>query len=56
MYYFGVTVALGLWFIVRAVAFTRTADREKTARKLFYASIIWLPLQLAALVADRWIF
>jgi protoheme IX farnesyltransferase len=55
-YYLGVTLVLGLWFIVRAIAFTRVAEREKTARKLFYASIIWLPLQLAALVADRWIF
>ncbi len=55
-YYLVVTLVLGLWFIVRAIAFTRPAGREKTARKLFYASIIWLPLQLAALVADRWIF
>ncbi len=54
-YYLGVTLTLGLWFIVRAIAFTRSAEREKTARKLFYASIIWLPLQLAALVADRWL-
>jgi protoheme IX farnesyltransferase len=55
-YYLGVTLVLGLWFLARAVAFLRAAEREKTARKLFYASIIWLPLQLAALVADRWIF
>jgi protoheme IX farnesyltransferase len=54
-YYLGVTAVLGAWFILRAIAFTRRDAREKTARKLFYASIIWLPLQLAALVADRWI-
>ena len=54
-YYLGVTLALGLWFLARAIAFTRPAGREKTARKLFYVSIIWLPLQLAALVADRWL-
>jgi protoheme IX farnesyltransferase len=55
-YYLGVTAVLGLWFIARAIAFMRATEREKTARKLFYASIIWLPLQLAALVADRWLF
>jgi heme o synthase len=56
LYYLAVTLLLGAWFIARALAFTRTAAREKSARKLFYASITWLPLQLGALVADRWIF
>lgn len=55
-YYLAVTLVLGAWFVSRAIAFVRTGDREKPARRLFYASIIWLPLQLAALVADRWIF
>jgi heme o synthase len=54
-YYLGVTLVLGAWFVIRAVAFMRATEREKTARKLFYASISWLPLQLAALVADRWL-
>jgi heme O synthase-like polyprenyltransferase len=31
-------------------------EREHAARRLFIASIIWLPLQLAALVADRMVF
>jgi len=55
-YYLGVTLVLGAWFFSRAIAFLRVAERERSARRLFYASIIWLPLQLAALVADRWLF
>ena len=55
LYYLVVTLALGGWFIARAIAFLRAAPRETTARRLFFASIIWLPLQLAALVADRWL-
>lgn len=53
--YLGVTVLLGLWFVARALRFLRTEGREIAARKLFLASIAWLPVQLAALVADRWI-
>jgi protoheme IX farnesyltransferase len=53
--YLGVTLALGAWFTGRAVAFLRAEKREPAARKLFFCTITWLPLQLAALVADRWI-
>lgn len=49
------TVLLGCWLIFRGVAFLRPAGREAAARKLFLASITWLPLQLLALVVDRWI-
>jgi protoheme IX farnesyltransferase len=55
-YYLAVTLVLGVWFTWRAIVFVRPADRERNARRLFFASIAWLPLQLAALVADRWIF
>jgi heme o synthase len=48
-----VTALLGAWFLVRAIAFTRPATRDVQARKLFFASIGWLPLQLAILVIDR---
>jgi heme O synthase-like polyprenyltransferase len=34
----------------------KSEGRDVTARKLFLVSIAWLPLQLMALVADRWIF
>jgi heme o synthase len=47
------TVLLGSWFIVRGAAFLRPANRDLSARKLFLASVGWLPLQLLALVADR---
>lgn len=45
--------AVGAWFVWRAIAFTRPAARDTMARKLFFASIIYLPLVLGALVADR---
>jgi heme o synthase len=51
--YLLVTVVLGAWFIWRALVFLRPTQRDAAARKLFLASIAWLPLQLAALVIDR---
>lgn len=55
-YYLAATALLGLWFLVRALGFMRKEGRDRTARSLFFASILWLPLQLSALVADRLIF
>lgn len=55
LYYAAFTLLLGSWFVLRAVVFLRPVGREAAARKLFLASITWLPLQLLALVADRWI-
>jgi len=54
-YYLVATLVFGGWFIGRAITFLRATPRETAARRLFFASIIWLPLQLAALVADRWL-
>lgn len=51
--YGGATLALGLWFLWRAFAFLKADTRDAAAKKLFYASIIYLPLALGALVADR---
>ena len=51
--YFAITMVLGLWFLGRALGFMRSEGRNKAARRLFFASIIWLPLQLGALVIDR---
>ncbi len=56
IYYAGATVLLGAWFIARAVSFMQPAGRDQAARKLFFTTIGWLPLQLGALVADRYIF
>jgi protoheme IX farnesyltransferase len=43
----------GAWMLWRAVTFLREYGRDLAARKLFLASIGYLPLVLAALVADR---
>lgn len=56
VYYTIATALLGLWFLARAAAFLRRAERDKTARSLFFTTIGWLPLQLGALVADRFLF
>ncbi len=48
--------SLGCWLVWRAAAFLQPAGRELAARKLFFASIIYLPLLLGALVVDRMIF
>jgi protoheme IX farnesyltransferase len=53
--YLFVTLVLGGWFLLRALIFLRGKGRDVAAKKLFFASIAWLPLQLAVLVADRWI-
>jgi heme o synthase len=53
---FGYGAAAGLcgaWFLWRAIVFLRRETRDAAARKLFFASIIYLPLVLGALVADR---
>jgi heme o synthase len=56
IYYLVGTLLLGVWFVGRAVLFLKADGREKAARKLFLASVSWLPVQLVLLVADRWIF
>ena len=43
----------GAWFLWRAIVFTHREGRDIAARKLFFASIIYLPIVLGALVADR---
>jgi heme o synthase len=52
----GYTAAAGLggaWFLWRAIGFVRPEGRDAAARKLFHASILYLPLVLLALVLDR---
>ncbi len=55
-WYFGAAILCNAWFLWKAVAFLRTEGREANARRLFFASIAYLPLELGALVADRMIF
>jgi protoheme IX farnesyltransferase len=51
---YGIAAALsGAFFLWRAAAFLRSANRDASARKLFIYSLIYLPAVLGALVADR---
>jgi protoheme IX farnesyltransferase len=51
---YGAFAALvGAWFLRRAIAFLKPETRDAAARRLFLASIAYLPLVLGALVADR---
>ena len=51
---YGLAAALlGAWFLWRAIVFLHPDGRDLAARKLFFTSIIYLPLLLGALVADR---
>jgi len=52
--YLWATGLFGAWFIFRAVNFLRPQNRDASAKKLFLASIGWLPLQLAALVVSQY--
>lgn len=56
LWYLAVAVAGGGWFLWRAAVFLRPDGRDAAARRLFLASIAYLPLVLGALVADRVIF
>ena len=50
-----VALAIGAWFLQRAWKFARAdaTTRDLPARRLFLASLAYLPLTLAALVLDR---
>ena len=54
-WYAAAAAGAGAWMLWRAAAFLRESGRDLAARKLFLASIGYLPLALAALVADRMI-
>lgn len=53
--YLVIAGALGAWFLWAAARFLRANGRDQAARKLFFTSIAYLPLQLGVLVADRMI-
>jgi protoheme IX farnesyltransferase len=55
-WYLAAAVVAGTWFVWRAAVFLRPAGRDLAARRLFFGSIIYLPIVLGALVADRVIF
>ncbi|HXF95139.1 MAG TPA: heme o synthase [Gemmatimonadales bacterium] len=49
---FGGVLALGAWLTARAVGFAR-APTDEAARRLFFASVVYLPALLGLLVADH---
>ncbi len=55
-WYGAAALLAGAWFLIRAAAFLRAADRDASARRLFLASIAYLPFALGALVIDRIVF
>ena len=55
-YYLIVALLTGLWFLWRAALFLKPVGRDQSARKLFFASLIYLPITLIALVLDRVVF
>lgn len=53
---YGLTVALAdAWFLRSAWRFTTDPDRDDTARRLFFASLFYLPVVMGALLVDRYI-
>jgi heme o synthase len=51
--YAAVAATAGLFFLWRAVDFMKAQGRDKSARRLFFFSLIYLPVVLGSLVADR---
>ncbi len=48
-----VACGLGVWYFACSLKFARTQQRDSAARRLFVASIIYLPVMLIVLVIDR---
>ena len=52
--WYGLPAAVcGLWLLGRASLFLRSEGRDASARKLFFATLGYLPIVLGTLVADR---
>ena len=54
-FYFFSAIALSTYIMFKAHGFLFTANRDQAAKRLFVATIIYLPLLLAALVIDRYL-
>lgn len=55
-WFFGVVAILGGIYILRpSIAFLKAEERDQAARKLFFASIFYLPAVLVPLVLDLWL-
>lgn len=53
--YGAVAVVSGLYILRPSLAFLKESQRDRAARKLFFASIFYLPSLLIALVLDLWL-
>jgi protoheme IX farnesyltransferase len=54
-YYGFLALVMGLYILRPAIAFLNPANRDQAARKLFIASICYLPALLVPLVLDLWL-
>lgn len=54
-FYGSLALAMGLYILRPAIAFLDANNRDKAARKLFIASICYLPALLVPLVLDLWL-
>jgi protoheme IX farnesyltransferase len=50
--YGAIALGAGMWFLQRAWRFHRDRDRDQAARRLFFASLFYLPLMIAALILE----
>ena len=55
MFYLISASILSLYLLVPAISFFSNKNRDRSARKLFFVTIIYLPLLLATLVIDRYL-
>ena len=53
--YFISACILSVYLLIPSAKFLTSSDRDKSARKLFFVTIIYLPLLFATLVIDRFI-
>ncbi len=55
LFYLASSVILYLYLLFPAIRFLTSKDRDHSAKKLFFVTIIYLPLLFAALVIDRYL-
>jgi protoheme IX farnesyltransferase len=54
-FYLGSAILLSFYILVPAIRFFTSSNRDQSAKKLFFVTIIYLPLLFAALVIDRYL-
>lgn len=56
VFYGCIALAMGGYLFRPVVWFWKDRERDLAARRVFFASLVYLPLLLIALVVDRWLF